>query len=326
MAASAYATKLADLFDPEVVADYIDKKLIDAIRLAPLASIDTTLVGRPGDELTMPYYNYVGDATAVNEGADIPIAKLTQGTKKVKVSKIGRAVEFTDEAMLSGYDNDIAQEAADQVVVATNSKLEADLIAKAASEAVKTATIAHNASNPADGVADALTLFGEDIDGEKVIMVTPEFYARLRKADDWIPNTEIGADMIVRGVVGMVHGCQVVTSNRLRSVTYAVYTLTTDVAVDDSKTYYALDGLNEYVAVEDPKTADLGEYYEKTSATGPVALVLKPGALRIAMKRDTLVEFDRDIIAETNFIKASKIFAPYVYDTSKLIRIATPTS
>ena len=57
MAASEYATKLTDLFDPQVVADYIDKKLIDAIRLAPLAKIDTTLVGRPGDELTMPYYS-----------------------------------------------------------------------------------------------------------------------------------------------------------------------------------------------------------------------------------------------------------------------------
>lgn len=57
MAASEYATKLENLFDPEVVADYIDKKLVDGIRLSPLARIDTTLVGRPGDELTMPYYS-----------------------------------------------------------------------------------------------------------------------------------------------------------------------------------------------------------------------------------------------------------------------------
>ena len=57
MGASSNATLLADLIDPQVIADYIDKKLIDAIRLAPLAKIDTTLVGRPGDELTMPYYS-----------------------------------------------------------------------------------------------------------------------------------------------------------------------------------------------------------------------------------------------------------------------------
>lgn len=327
MAAGDYATKLADLFDPEVVADYIDKKLINAIRLSPLAKIDTTLVGRPGDELTMPYYNYVTDATAVTEGNDIPIAKLTQGTKKVKVGKIGRAVEFTDEAMLSGFDNDIAQEAADQVVIATNSKVEADLLTKAASEAVLATSIAYNATNVADGIADALTLFGEDIDGDKVIVVTPEFYARIRKSENWISGTEIGGEMLVRGVVGMIHGCQVVVSNRVKSVTYYAYTATTDVAIDDQKTYYELNGLNEYVAVASPTLADIGNYYERsTVSNAAIALIIKPGALAIAMKRDTLVEFDRDIIAETNYIKASKLFAPYVYDTSKLIRIATPAT
>lgn len=326
MPAGSNATKLADLFDPEVVADYIDQKLVDGIRLSPLARIDTTLVGRPGDELTMPYYNYVGDSVAVAEGADIPIAKLTQGTKKVKVAKIGRAIEFTDEAMLSGYDNDIAREAADQVVVATNSKVEADLIAKAASDATLTASIAASATNVADGIADALTQFGEDIDGEKVLVIPPEFYARLRKSEGWIPNTEIGGEMLVRGVVGMVHGCQVITSNRLKSVTYDTYAKTTDSAISSGKTYYILNDLGEYEAVASPAVADIGKYFEKSSATGAVALVIKPGALAIAMKRDTLVEFDRDIIAETNYIKASKLFAPYVYDTSKLIRIALPTA
>ena len=326
MPAGSNATKLADLFDPEVVADYIDQKLVDGIRLSPLARIDTTLVGRPGDELTMPYYNYVGDSVAVAEGADIPIAKLTQGTKKVKVAKIGRAIEFTDEAMLSGYDNDIAREAADQVVVATNSKVEADLIAKAASDATLTASIAASATNVADGIADALTKFGEDIDGEKVLVIPPEFYARLRKSEGWIPNTEIGGEMLVRGVVGMVHGCQVITSNRLKSVTYDTYAKTTDSAISSGKTYYILNDLGEYEAVASPAVADIGKYFEKSSATGAVALVIKPGALAIAMKRDTLVEFDRDIIAETNYIKASKLFAPYVYDTSKLIRIALPTA
>ena len=45
MAATSNATLLQDLFVPEVVADAIDKKLVDAIRFSPLAIIDTTLVG-----------------------------------------------------------------------------------------------------------------------------------------------------------------------------------------------------------------------------------------------------------------------------------------
>ena len=56
MAATSNTTMLADLLDPQVVADYIDKKLIDYIRFAPLATIRNDLVGRPGDEVTLPQY------------------------------------------------------------------------------------------------------------------------------------------------------------------------------------------------------------------------------------------------------------------------------
>lgn len=57
MAATEVTTMLANLVDPEVLADFIDKKLVNAIRLSPLARIDNTLVGRPGDEITLPSYS-----------------------------------------------------------------------------------------------------------------------------------------------------------------------------------------------------------------------------------------------------------------------------
>lgn len=56
MAAGANATLLTNLVDPEVLGGFIDKKLVDAIRLAPLARIDDTLVGRAGDEISLPSY------------------------------------------------------------------------------------------------------------------------------------------------------------------------------------------------------------------------------------------------------------------------------
>ena len=272
MAATSNATLLQDLFVPEVVADAIDKKLVDAIRFSPLAIIDTTLVGRPGDELTMPSYEYIGDAGAVEEGADIPIAKLSQDTEKVKVSKIGKAVEFSDESLLSGANNDIAEEAAKQVVLAVNSKLEADLISEMSAKAVLTAELNLASGNVTHGIADALGKFGEDIDGEKVLLVPPAVYTALVKSDGWIPNTEAGANIIMNGTVGSIFGAQVVLSNRLTA-------------------------RNE-------------------------AYLIKPGALRIVMKRNTLVEFDRDILSEMNYIKASKLFAPYVYDKTKVVKIA----
>lgn len=269
MAKTSNTTLLEDLFVPQVVADTIDKKLIDAIRFAPLAKIDDTLVGRDGDELVMPAYDYVGEAEDVAEGADIPIKKLNQTTEKVKVSKIGLGVQFTDEALLSGNANDIAEEAARQVVAAINDKLENKLINAMSTTATLTSTA--TGTDGAGDVVKALMQFGEDIDGEKVLVVPPSFYEKLLNSKGWIPNTEIGAQIIIKGTVGAVYGTQIIISNRLSK-------------------------LNE-------------------------AYIMKPGALAIVMKRNTLVEFDRDKIDQTNYIIGSKIFAPYVYDKSKLIKL-----
>ena len=319
MAASEYATKLADLVNPQVIADYIELKYINAIRFSPLARIDNTLVGQPGDEVTLPQYTYCSAAAAVSEGNDIPISKLSQTIRKVKIGKVGRAIEFTDEALLSGYNNDIATEAAKQVLIAINDKVEADLIANMGSETVLTASI-EASGDPADGIADALTQFGEDLDGEKVLVIPPAFYARLRKSKAWIPNTEIGANAIIRGTIGMVHGCQVVPSNRLAGAANATYAKTQDVSVQ-SKTYYVPGVDGRWTPVANPVLADIGTYYEKTTGTANLAYIVKPGALAIFSKRGTLVEFDRDKLAQTNYIIGSKMFAPYIYDQSKIIKV-----
>ena len=321
MAATSNATLLADLLDPQVVADYVESKLVNAIRLSPLAKIDTTLVGRPGDEVTLPQYSYIGDSVAVNEGQDIPIAKLTSTTDRVKVAKIGKAVEFSDEAVLSAFNgigggDGVAEEAAKQILVATNSGVENLLINKMNTSATLTGNIP-SSGDPADAIGDALVKFGEDIDGDKVLAIPPEFYAKLRNSKSWIPNTEIGADVIIRGVVGMVHGCQIITANRLRA--HSEYTKTTDTTVASGKTYYVFSN-NAYVAAQNPEDEDLPFLFEKTDVPN-TSFIIKPGALAIFMKRDTLVEFDRDIISEMNYIKGSKIFAPYVYDKSKLIKL-----
>ena len=312
----AVTTMLADLIDPEVLAAFIDKKLVDKIRLAPLATIKNDLVGQAGDEISLPFYSYIGDAEAVAEGTDIPISKLTQGLTKVKVSKIGKAVEFTDEAMLSGAGN-ISAEAANQILTAINSKVEQVLTADMRTNATLTANIVA-ANDPSNDIADALTNFGEDIDGQKVLVIPPAFYAKLRKSKNWIPNSEIGADMIVKGRVGMVQGCEVITSNRLAA--HNEYAKTTDTTVDNTKTYYIFDA-GEWKAVVSPTDADIATYYEAT-AVAAQAFIVKPGALAIYMKRNTLVELDRDKLAQKNYIIGSKLFAPYVYDKSKLIKLS----
>lgn len=206
-------TYLANLFKPQVVGDRINKKLFDYIRFAPLARVYNNLEGRPGSTVTLPFYNSIGAATLVGEGQDIPISQLTESTVSVTISKYAKGVQITDEAVLSAYGDPIG-EAVDQIAQSIGQAYDNAMLAAMGTSAAANMTTAA-AALTADGIASALTLFGEDIDGDKVILVSPAGYETIRKANGWIPGTEVAANLIIRGTVGMIHGCQVVVSNKL---------------------------------------------------------------------------------------------------------------
>lgn len=267
MAFSANGTKLADLFDPQVIGDMIDVKLIDAIKLAPLAKVDTTLVGRPGSTILLPKYAYIGAAVTVAEAADIPIKKLSETTTPVAVYKVGNGVQITDEAVLSGYGDPIG-EAAMQLTLSIADTVDTNLMTALDGNTVNVHTYTGNFN--ADVIADALVKFGEDIDGAKALLINPTEYAVLRKNGGWVPASEVAAGIALSGTVGYVQGCQVVVTNRV---------------------------------------------------TAGSAQIVKPGALAMYLKRDTLVETDRDIINKSTVITADKHFATYLLDPSKAIKI-----
>ena len=49
-------TKITNLVNPEVMAPMIKATLPKKIKYSPLAKIDTTLSGQPGDSITVPKY------------------------------------------------------------------------------------------------------------------------------------------------------------------------------------------------------------------------------------------------------------------------------
>lgn len=207
-------TYLSSLFNPQVVADIIDTKLTDNMVFAPLAKIDYTLQGRAGNTVTLPYYSYIGMASQVSEGYDIGIRKLVQTTTSVTIVKYGVAAQLTDEAVLSGYGDPLG-EAADQITTSLDDAMDNALLAALAGNTAS----AQNYSGASTGLVPddipaALAKFGEDMDGQKALLVTPDFYVKLLR-DNWVPASEIAADIRIRGAVGMAYGCQVIVSNRL---------------------------------------------------------------------------------------------------------------
>lgn len=85
-------TKLNNLIDPQVLAEYLDVKMMDAIKFAPLCGVNRDLEGRPGSTLTLPQYTFIGMAEDVAEGEDVPMAVLGKETKEVQVKKAGKGV------------------------------------------------------------------------------------------------------------------------------------------------------------------------------------------------------------------------------------------
>ena len=212
-------TYLSSLFNPQVVADLIDTKLTDNMVFAPLAKIDYTLQGRAGNTVTLPYYSYIGAASAVSEGYDIGIRKLTQITSSVTIVKYGVAVQLTDEAVLSGYGNPIG-EAAMQITTAIDDAMDNALLAALAANSASEQNYSTSSALAPEDIPLALAKFGEDNDGPKSLLVTPDFYAQLigqPATSNWVPASEIAAEIKIRGAVGMAYGCQVVVTNRLKT-------------------------------------------------------------------------------------------------------------
>lgn len=206
-------TKLAQMVNPEVMADMISAELPKKIKVSPLATIDRTLEGQAGNTITVPSYAYIGDAADVAEGVAIDITQMTTSTKKATVKKAGKGVEITDESVLSGYGDPIG-EANKQLLMSIASKIDNDCM-----EALKGASLTHDVSGSAiisyEGIVDAIDKFEEEEDEPKVLFVHPKQVTQLRKDPNFLSLDKYPVPVIMDGVIGTIAGCQVVKSKRV---------------------------------------------------------------------------------------------------------------
>ena len=201
-------TKLENLIDPQVLGEYIDVKLMDAIKFAPLCGVNRDLEGRPGSTLTLPKYAFIGLAEDVAEGEDVPMANLSADSVDVPVKKAGKGVQISDEAILSAYGNPV-DEIAKQLLMAIAGKVDNDCVA----EFRKATVNADIAQFNKDAVIDMIAKFGEDIEEEMTLMINPVHLAALRKEEAFIHV--MNGQTIISGEIGQIFGCRVVVSNKV---------------------------------------------------------------------------------------------------------------
>lgn len=257
-------TQLTNLINPEVMGTFLDKKMVDLIKFAPLAVMGYELQGNPGDTLTIPTWNYIGDAVDVAEGVEADVTNLTATSSEVKVKKAVKNVGITDEARLSAYGDPMGQ-IENQLAVALASKVDNDCL-----KAIKDLVGGLEFSGTAFGIeyiADALVKFGEDLEETTFIYIHPKNYAILRKADEFVHVSN--GQVIVSGQVGTIYGCPIVVSNKM--------------AEDD--VYF-----------------------------------IRQGAIGIELKREVMVETERQVTKKQTIVSADRHYCAYVRDASKLVK------
>lgn len=205
------------MVDPEVMADMIRAELPNAIRFAPLARVDNTLVGRPGSTVTVPKFVYIGPAEDVAEGQPIDLALLETATENFTIKKAGKGVEITDEAVLSGLGDPLG-EATRQITLSIADKVDNDVL-----EALNNTTLEYTEGTEwnLDTIADAIDIFDDEDDEAMTLIMNPKDASKLRKAvaGDWERASDLGDNIIVNGTYGAVLGAQVVRSRKVEEGT-----------------------------------------------------------------------------------------------------------
>ena len=259
-------TNLAQLLNPQVIGEFLDVKLINAIKLSPLVEIDRTLEGVPGSKLTLPKFGYIGDASDLAEGGELTFDQLTETTVEVAVKKVAKGVKITDEAVLSGY-GDPVNEIGKQLLMAVASKVEADLY-----NAVKTGSTAKvtGATFAKENIVDMKAKFGEDIEEAMYLFVNSADYAKLCKDKDFVQIAN-GAQ-VISGQVGMLYGVNIVVADR----------------VEKGKPF-----------------------------------LMKAGALSLIMKRNVMVEMDRDMAHFSTAFAVSDHYVAYLKYADRIVKFET---
>ena len=266
-------TKLQNLLDPQVLGAYLDVKLIDKIKLAPIAEVNRELEGRPGSTITFPKWGYIGDAADLAEGAALSYTDIAEDTVEIKVKKVAKGVSITDEAVLSGYGNPVEQ-IGQQLLTAVASKIEADMYDAVKNEKKATRDTVGCFQHKYTGntftkedIIDMRAKFGEDQEGEMVLFVNPAEFAVLAKDRDFV-QIQQGAQ-IISGEMGMLYGVRLVVANR----------------VEAGKPF-----------------------------------LMKPGALAIVMKRNVMVESERDMDHFATKFAVSDHYVCYVKYADRIVK------
>lgn len=197
------------VFIPELLALGVTEKLGAAIKLYNIVDVQNLGEKTEGDTVKFISTQYIGDSSSVVAGALIPIADFTDATKPATVKKYAKGINFNTEEIMNGH-GDVQGRAENQIAKSVAAGVENALYVelKAITGAMLHASL--KTALDVEEVGQALVKFGEDLDGEKYLLVSPAEFANLRKDPNFVVKSNDKVDS-----VGEIFGCTVVVSARV---------------------------------------------------------------------------------------------------------------
>lgn len=311
-------TKLNNLINPQVMADIVKGKLESAVKVLPYAKLDTTLEGQAGDTITVPVFEYIGDAVDVAEGEEIPTRTLKATGKNYKIKKAGVGGILTDEAVLSGFGNPVG-ELSNQMALSIASKCDRD--AMEALQEAKTAYTA-NAIISYNAVVDAIDAFEEEDNTEKVIFIHPKQVTQLRKDANFISADKYPASqVIVTGEIGMIGNAHVKATKKCMLVEYE------KVESSGGGTLVTAENLSTYEGkvLGGIKVGEYAKVVAKPFYVNPVVKITnaetddESPAITIFVKRDTNIETERKSKNRTTEVTGDKLYTVALTNDAKVV-------
>ena len=281
--------------------------------------------------------NDIGDAEDVAEGVAIGTSVLTASTTQASIKKAAKAVEITDESVLSGLGDPLGQ-AITQLTMSIAAKVDNDgydaLCGASLVYDGTAAVIGYNAVVDADANFD-----DENDDGlRKIMFINPAQEATLRKDTNFMSKDKYPLEVVMNGTIGAIAGAQVVKSKKVKRVEYEIdNTSGTITIVDDATTE---DSTHKHLSTVEAKTLGAPKVGDKIEAVAaayyacPIVIVDQrdpnqdssadgvsedESALAIYMKRAAAVETDRDILKKTTVASADEHYTVVLANESKVV-------
>jgi N4-gp56 family major capsid protein len=265
--------------------------------------------------------NDIGDAVDVAEGVAAETVKLTTTSTTATVKKAMKAVELTDEAVLSGYGNPVG-ETNNQIAKSIASKVDNDAI-----DALFNAQLIYDGSSGTinyDGIVDAVDVFDEELNTEKAMFVNPKQVTQLRKDSNFISADKYTGQVVMNGEIGKIANCRIVATKKAKLV--------------DEWYSFCESGTNSAVQVASGNLATIqatlpnakeGDFVLKSTTPVYFNPIIKlnndaeteedTAALTVYLKRDTNVETDRVSLARKTDISADKHYTAVLSNAAKVV-------